>query len=94
MKLELEQPSYYRLKKGQSLADVANVYGVPPRALAALNGLKEEPREGSVLQLPAERRDLYTVRGGESKTLLCGSAENFEKRNGTKCLNIGQTVWL
>ena len=59
MKLELEQKTYYRLKKGQSLADVASAYGVPPRVLAALNGLKEEPREGSVLQIPAERRNLY-----------------------------------
>ncbi len=94
MKLELEQKTYYRLKKGQSLADVAKVYGVPPRVLAALNGLKEEPQEGRVLEIPAERRNLYTVRGGESKAMLCGSDKNFEERNKTKLLYIGQTVWL
>ncbi len=94
MKLELEQKTYYRLKRGQSLADVANVYGVPPRVLASLNLLKEEPQEGQVLQIPAERRDLYTVHGGESKAMLCGSEKNFEERNRTKWLYIGQTVWL
>ncbi len=94
MKLELEQKTYYRLKKGQSLADVANAYGVPPRVLAAFNELKEEPREGRVLELPAERRNLYVVRGGESKAMLCGSDENFEERNRTKLLYIGQIVWL
>ena len=94
MKLELEQKTYYRLKKGQSLGDVAKAYGVPPRVLAAVNGLCEEPQEGRVLQIPEERRNLYTVRGGESKALLCGSAEGYEERNKTKCLYVGQTVWL
>lgn len=94
MKLESEQAVYYRLKKGQSLADVAEFYRVPPRVLAALNGLKEEPKEGTVLQIPAERRNLYTVCGGETKENLCGSKENFEARNKTKRLYIGQTVWL
>ncbi len=94
MKLELEQKTYYRLKRGQSLSDVARVYGIPPRVLAAVNGLKEEPWEGCVLQIPAERRNLYTVRGGESKAMLCGSDENFAERNKTQCLYIGQTVWL
>lgn len=94
MKLETEQKTYYRLKKGQTLADVAQFFGVPPRVLAALNSLGEEPQAGRVLQIPEERRNLYTVRGGESKALLCGSDETFEERNRTKYLYIGQTVWL
>lgn len=94
MKLESEQRSYYRVKRGQSLADVANAFGVPPRVLACLNRLTEEPSEGRVLSIPSERHNLYTVRGGESKTLLCGSKEKFEERNKTRHLYIGQTVWL
>ncbi len=94
MKLEPELKTYYRLKKGQSLCDVARFYGVPPRVLAAYNRLEEEPPAGRVLQIPAERRNLYTVRGGESKALLCGSKENFEERNQTEHLYIGQIVWL
>lgn len=94
MKLQFRQETFYRVKKGQKLSDIAAAFCVPARVLAAINRLKEEPREGSVLQIPAERYNLYTVQGGESKQLLCGSAENFEQRNQTKYLYIGQTVWI
>ncbi len=94
MELQLRETGLYRVKKGQRLKDIASAFRIPPRVLASRNGLKEEPREGALLKIPSERRDLYTVRGGESKTLLCGSSENFEERNCTKWLYPGQIVWL
>lgn len=94
MKLSLDRKSYYRVKRGQTVSSIAAVYGCPPRVLAALNGLKEEVREGQVLLLPEKKYDLYTVRGGESKALLCGSEEKFAKKNMTKRLYPFQTVFL
>ena len=35
-----------------------------------------------------------TEEGGESRTMLCGSAARFEERNGTRCLYPGQEVIL
>ena len=94
MKLSLCRPKYYRVKKGQTLSAVAKAFGLPPRILAVENALEEELFEGQILTIPPCEGNLYTVQGGESKTLLCGSAENFEKKNKTACLYIGQTVVL
>ena len=94
MKLSLVPFAYYRVKKGQTLSMIARAYSCPPSVLVALNGLKKEPCEGEILLLPQSTYDLYTVRGGESKALLCGSKENFEKKNGTKCLYPCQEVFL
>ncbi|MDE5896836.1 MAG: LysM peptidoglycan-binding domain-containing protein [Clostridia bacterium] len=82
------------MKKGQTLISVAETFGLPPSVLARENSLVCELREGQIIRLPAASRDLYRVRGGESKTLLCGSPEQFEARNGTKCLYPGQSVFL
>ncbi len=94
MKLTLEEPKFYRVKQGQSLQMIARVFRIPPRVLAEHNRLTGEPPAGSVLELPAERHDLYLVQGRESKTLLCGSKEAFESRNRTPFLFPGQLVWL
>lgn len=94
MKSELRDTGYYRVKKGQTLCAIAEAFRIPPRVLAAENGLQQEPAEGAVIKIPSARHDLYTVRGGESKTLLCGSVQAFEERNRTKWLFPGQTVWL
>lgn len=93
MNVQLVRTSTYRVKRGQTLCDVARAFCCPPSAVASLNALKEEPEEGRVLLIPPAR-DLYLVRGGESRTLLCGSEENFYARNGTSCLYPGQTVFL
>ena len=82
------------MKKGQTLSEIASVFRLTPCFLARENGLHEEVREGQVLVIPKCSRNLYVVRGGESKTLLCGSKENFEKRNATKCLYPTQTIFL
>lgn len=92
--LKLLRPNVYRVKRGQTLEKIAAVYGVPPRLLAKENGLESEPQAGQVLRIPAGDYNLYRVRGGESKTKLCGSPEAFERKNGTRCLYPAQTVFL
>ncbi len=94
MKLLLETPALYRVKRGQTLSDIARVFRIPPRLLAAYNHLSSPPEEGSVLEIPSVNGNLYLVRGGESMTLLCGSRENFIKKNMTKYLYPGQLVIL
>ena len=94
MKLSLSKPQFYRVKRGQTLEDIANAFGMPSALLASRNALASAPEAGQVLFIPKERGNLYTVRGGESKTLLCGSPERFQERNGTARLYIGQTVYL
>ncbi len=94
MELSLPVPRVYRMKRGQTLRSVALAFGLPPALLAARNGLTKDPGEGTVLLIPQERGDLYTVKGGESATLLCGSPARFFERNGTRALYPGQTVLL
>ena len=94
MKLELKTPAWYRVKHGQTIRSIAQTYGLTPRILARENDLDEEVREGMLLKIPQAAGNLYTVRGGESMTLLCGSKENFCEKNGTEHLYIGQTILL
>ncbi len=93
MELSLRRPAVWRVRCGQTLSDVARAFGVPPRLLAAVNALDCEPAEGQLLAVPPAG-DLYTVRGGETKALLCGSAQRFEERNATRCLYPSQQVFL
>ena len=85
---------YYRVKRGQTIHTIAKAYDLPPRLLAAANNLEREVEEGQVLLIPQREGHLYVVRGGESKSMLCGSPEAFEKKNGTKWLYVGQLVVL
>lgn len=94
MNYELEIPAYYRVKRGQTLLEIARAFRLPPRLLAAENGLTEEPRAGQILQIPSAEGNLYTVTGRESKTLLCGSHENFRSKNKTDCFYPTQTVLI
>ena len=94
MKLSLVRTGLYRVKRGQTLCCVAHAFGLPPRVLAAENGLSEELFEGQLLKIPAAAGNLYIVRGGESRRLLCGSEENVERRNKTALLYIGQSVLI
>ena len=94
MKLSLVKTRLYRVKRGQTLGCVASAFGLTPRILAAENDLSEELFEGQLLVIPEAEGNLYTVRGGESKTLLCGSKENFERKNRTSLLYIGQQVLI
>lgn len=94
MELILDSCAYYRVKRGQTVREIARAFLLPARVLAAANGLVEEVRAGQVLRIPPRAGNLYTVRGGESKTLLCGSPENFFKKNATSCLYPMQEIFL
>lgn len=85
---------YYKVKAGQTLRDVAEAFCVSERALALSNGLKGEPFCGQVLEIPDLRGNAYTVKRGDTKALLCGSAENFLRKNGTERLYLGMRVIL
>lgn len=92
--MELSYPEFYRVKRGQTLEEIARAFGLPPRVLAAENCLKAPPEEGEILRLPQETGNLYRVRGGESRAALCGSRERFLARNGTELLYPFQLVRL
>ena len=93
MKLVLHIPEFYRVKRGQTINTVASTFGVSPALLALENGISGELSGGEVLKLPP-RGNVYTVRGGESKTQLCGSPERFFELNGTAAFYPGQKVVL
>ena len=92
--LRLERKSLYQVKAGQTLVEIAETFCVSARVLAQVNGLKEEPKAGDVLYIPMENGNLYTVREGDSKSLLCGSEEKFVQKNGTSNLYLGMRVVL
>lgn len=94
MELKPLVPIVYRMKSGQTLASVARAFCVPVCLLARENGLTEEPSAGQVLKIPQNCGNEYRVKGGESRTLLCGSPENFFARNGTHALYPAQRVYL
>ena len=84
--LRLEWKRFYKVKEGQSLAQIASAFCVSEFLLAKLNGLVEQPAAGCVLEIPSERGNAYRVRVGDSCELLCGSKENFERKNGAVAL--------
>ncbi len=91
--LKLDDKEWYVVKDGQTLSDIARAFCVSERILAKENGLCEPPRAGRVLHIPDARGNAYTVREGDSRALLCGSAENFERKNGEN-LYLGMRVVL
>ncbi|MBQ8229110.1 MAG: LysM peptidoglycan-binding domain-containing protein [Clostridia bacterium] len=90
--LKLDTVNCYRIKSGQTLSEIAAAFSVSERLIVKENGLTEPPKTGVILKIPAERGNGYTVRAGDTKTLLCGSAENYEKKNGTAVFYIGMKV--
>ena len=83
---------YYRVKKGQTLEEIAEYFSVSERLLVKENGLTEAPFAGQILTIPTERGNAYTVQEGDTKALLCGSEENFYRKNGTDVFYIGMRV--
>ena len=94
MELQPLIPNFYRVKNRQKLSDIAAAFSVPVCRLARENALTEEPCAGQVLFIPQNCGNLYCPRGGESRTLLCGSEENFLSRNGTSALFPAQRVYV
>lgn len=92
--LQIQTPVYYQVKEKQTVRQIAAAFGVSPYLLARENGLTAEPPTGSVLRIPNRRGNVYTVKAGESKTLLCGSKERYYLQNGTDVLYIGMQVIL
>ncbi len=90
--LKTETKTYYKVKSGQSLEDIAEYFSLSPYLLARENELKAPPSEGQILKLPRQRGNEYVVREGDTKELLCGSADNYERLNGTSAFYIGMRV--
>ena len=92
--LQLEVRRFYQVKEGQTLWQIAKTFSVAEYLLVKENHLKGEPRVGQILCVPTERGNAYTAQEGQSKALLCGSEENYVKRNGTDILYPGMRVIL
>lgn len=90
--LKTLQVKYYKVKAGQNLEGIAETFSVSSRLLAKINGLTAEPYVGQILEIPRERGNVYVVRAGDTKELLCGSVERFERLNGTDAFYIGMKV--
>ncbi len=94
MMLKTVVPEFYKVKRGQSVKDVAAAFCLPESAIVACNDLRREVHEGQILRIPRLRGNLYTVRAGDSKRLLSGSEENYERKNMTSLLYPGMRVLL
>lgn len=92
--LRLEIPKYYKVKKGQTIEEIAKAFQLSAYLLVKENALKSEPFAGQMLKIPTQRGNVYTAKAGDNKALLCGSAERYEKVNGTDILYIGMRVIL
>ncbi len=91
--LRIEKVKFHKVVAGQTAREIAAAYRVGLFALVQENELTEEVKEGQVLRLPKERGNSYVVQTGDSKKLLCGEQERYEKRNG-KHLYPGMQVIL
>ncbi len=85
---------FYQAKEGQTLEEIAAYFSVSKWLLAKENGLTEAIYTGQILRIPQERGNLYTVKVGDTKELLCGSADNYFRKNGTDIFYIGMQVIL
>ena len=92
--LRLEIGKFYQVKDGQTLKQIAKTFCVAEGLLVKENNLTGEPYAGQIISIPNERGNAYTAKDGESKALLCGSEENYEKKNGTRVLYPGMRVIL
>ena len=82
MRLQTENRQFYKVKAGQTVKTLAWEAGVSEYLLVKENSLKAELFEGQIIRLP-HKGNLYTVKAGDSKRLLCGSEEQFASKNGT-----------
>lgn len=90
--LKTKNQRYYKVKKEQTLPEISAYFSVAEYLLVKENGLTKPPFAGQVLRIPAERGNAYTVREGDTKELLCGSEENYFRKNGTDIFYIGMRV--
>lgn len=92
--LKREIPKFYKVKRGQTLQEIAAAFCVAPRLLVKENRLKKEVWAGQILRIPEEVGNVYTARVGDTPALLCGSEENFRRKNGTDRLYPGMFAVL
>ena len=92
--LKIKCVKFYKVKGGQTIEEIAAAFSVSAWLLVKENHLTTQPYAGQILTLPAERGNAYTAQAGESKALLCGSEENFIKKNGTDVVYPGMRVIL
>ena len=90
--LRIERVKYYKVKSGQTLREIAETFSVAEGRLVEENGLTEAPLVGMLLKIPSESGHAYIVQAGDTKELLCGSEENYRRKNGTDTLYIGMRV--
>ena len=87
-------PKLYKVKFGQTIKEIEYAFSTTPALLIYENQLTQEVYDGQILKIPCLGGNLYTAQAGEGKTLLCGSEENFERKNGTNILYPGMKVVL
>lgn len=92
--LKIAHVPYYKVKQGQTLAQIAEAFSLSPYLLAKENGLTEPLFVGQILKIPDQKGHRYVVQAGDSKELLCGSAENYRVKNGTDVFYIGMEVLI
>ena len=88
----MERVQYYKVKSGQTLCEIAEFFSLSPSLLIEENALKDEVYAGQILKIPSEFGNAYIVQAGDTKQLLCGSEENYRKKNGTDVFYIGMRV--
>ena len=74
--------------------EIAKHFSVAERLLVKENDLTAPPYAGQILRIPSEFGDAYIVREGDTKTFLCGSEENYFRKNGTDVFYIGMRIIL
>ena len=92
--LKVKRKKFHKVKSGQTVAQISEFYKIPARLLVKENGLSAEPFEGQILYLPPTQGNYYTAQAGDSKDLLCGSKENYQRKNGTDILYPEMKVWI
>ena len=92
--LELQHTVYHKVKKGQTLADVAKAFCVAERLLVKDNRLHSELCEGQILRISSQRGNAFIAHEQATKTLCCGSEKRYEEKNGTDILYPGMRVIL
>ncbi len=92
--LKIERKNFFKVKKGQTLSKVARAFCLSERVLAKANNLRGEVFEGQILYIPNLSGNAYTATPADTPALLCGSKENFIKKNGDSALYPGMRVIL
>ena len=92
--LQLERVVYYKVKKGQTLAEVARAFCVAERRIVKDNGLTVELYDGQILRIPKEYGNAFIAHETATKAVCCGNDKRYEEKNGTDILYPGMRVIL